>query len=151
IHLVVFAGFGSGALGDRIRLAGAKALFCSDLAYRKGKDVPLSGIVEDALRDNSTVEHVVVLKRGAGAHAGAMSWVDFLQHADGQRSDAERMESNEPAFILATSGTTATPKLAVHTHGPYGVYIHAMARWCFDLKPTDVWWSTSDIGWVVGH
>ena len=61
------------------------------------------------------------------------------------------MEANERSFILATSGTTATPKLAVHTHGPYGVYIHAMARWCFDLKPTDIWWSTSDIGWIVGH
>jgi acetyl-CoA synthetase len=61
------------------------------------------------------------------------------------------MEANEPAFILATSGTTAKPKLAVHTHGGYQVWIHAMARWMFGLRPTDVWWSTSDIGWVVGH
>ena len=61
------------------------------------------------------------------------------------------MESNEPAFILATSGTTARPKLAVHTHGGYQVHIVCMAQWCFGLKPEDVWWSTSDIGWVVGH
>ena len=61
------------------------------------------------------------------------------------------MESNEPAFILATSGTTAKPKLAVHTHGGYQVYIHSMGKWVFGLKPDDVWWSTSDIGWVVGH
>jgi acetyl-CoA synthetase len=61
------------------------------------------------------------------------------------------MESNEPAYILATSGTTAKPKLAIHTHGGYQVHIHSMGQWVFGLKPTDVWWSTSDIGWVVGH
>ena len=61
------------------------------------------------------------------------------------------MEANEPAFILATSGTTAKPKLAVHTHGGYQVHIVSMGRWCFGLKPADVWWATSDIGWIVGH
>ena len=61
------------------------------------------------------------------------------------------MEANEPAFILATSGTTAKPKLAIHTHGGYQVHVHAMGRWVFGLKPTDVWWATSDIGWIVGH
>ncbi|HET6317902.1 MAG TPA: acetate--CoA ligase [Chloroflexota bacterium] len=153
IHLVVFAGFGSGALGDRIRLAGARAVFCTDLTYRKGKDVPLKGIVDDALTDNPSVEHVIVLQRALSTplRDGEMSWQQFLERGAGQDGGVERMESNEPAFILATSGTTATPKLAVHTHGPYGVYVHAMARWCFGLQPNDVWWSTSDIGWVVGH
>ena len=61
------------------------------------------------------------------------------------------MEANEPAFILATSGTTAKPKLAVHTHGGYQVHVASMGRWCFGLEPTDVWWATSDIGWIVGH
>ena len=61
------------------------------------------------------------------------------------------MEANDPAFILATSGTTARPKLAVHVHGGYQVGIHSMGNWCFGLRPTDVWWSTSDIGWIVGH
>ena len=61
------------------------------------------------------------------------------------------MEANEPAFILATSGTTARPKLAVHTHGGYQVHVHSMGRWMFALRPSDVWWSTSDIGWIVGH
>ena len=61
------------------------------------------------------------------------------------------MEANEPAFILATSGTTATPKLAVHTHGGYQVHIASMGRWCFGLNAADVWWATSDIGWIVGH
>jgi acetyl-CoA synthetase len=61
------------------------------------------------------------------------------------------MEANEPAFILATSGTTAKPKLAIHRHGGYQVHVAAMGRWCFGLKPSDVWWATSDIGWIVGH
>jgi acetyl-CoA synthetase len=61
------------------------------------------------------------------------------------------MEANEPAFILATSGTTAKPKLAIHTHGGYQVHVVAMGKWCFALKSTDVWWATSDIGWIVGH
>ena len=61
------------------------------------------------------------------------------------------MEANEPAYILATSGTTAKPKLAVHTHGAYRSTSTSMGQWVFGLKPTDVWWSTSDIGWVVGH
>ena len=70
---------------------------------------------------------------------------------NGQSDDYVPMESNEPAYILATSGTTAKPKLAIHTHGGYQVHIHSMGQWVFGLKPTDVWWSTSDIGWVVGH
>jgi acetyl-CoA synthetase len=80
-----------------------------------------------------------------------ITWNEFLARSEGQDTSYVVLESNEPAYILATSGTTATPKLAVHAHGPYAVYIHATGRWCFNLKPTDVWWSTSDIGWVVGH
>ena len=80
-----------------------------------------------------------------------MSWDDFLAGAAGQSGDWVSMEANEPAFILATSGTTAKPKLAVHTHGGYQVHIASMARWCFGMRPSDVWWATSDIGWIVGH
>jgi acetyl-CoA synthetase len=70
---------------------------------------------------------------------------------EGRPDGHEELESNEPAFILATSGTTAKPKLAVHAHGPYQVHVHAMGAWMFGLQEGDVWWSTSDIGWVVGH
>src|SRR6476661_7076676 len=75
----------------------------------------------------------------------------IVRLGDGHDSGCERMESNEPAFILATSGTTASPKLAVHTHGGYQVHIVAMARWCYAMTRDDVWWATSDIGWIVGH
>jgi len=154
VMLVVFAGFGAGALGERVRLAGARAVFATDLTYRKGKDVPLKGIVDEAVASCPTVEKVVVLRRSrstAMTPGRDMDWDDFLALGDGQRDDAEDMEANEPAYILATSGTTAKPKLAVHTHGGYQVYVHAMARWMFGLRPEDIWWSTSDIGWVVGH
>jgi acetyl-CoA synthetase len=155
VIIVIFAGFGAGALGERIRLAGARAVFATDVTYRKGKDVPLKQIVDDAVAAAPTVERVIVLKRGSGNVAMKdgrdITWEDFLAGAAGQDDTHAEMEANEPAYILATSGTTAKPKLAVHTHGGYQVYVHSMAKWMFGLRPTDVWWSTSDIGWVVGH
>lgn len=156
IHIVVFAGFGSGALADRVRLAGARVLFTADATWRKGRDVPLKPIVDAALDSlGGQVERTVVLRRTAGAvamQAGRdIDWDEFLEFADGQDDSHAVMEANEPAYILATSGTTAKPKLAVHTHGAYQVGIRSTGAWCFGLKPTDVWWSTSDIGWVVGH
>ena len=155
IHVVVFAGFGARALGDRIRASGSRLVFTTDITFRKGKDVPLKGIVDAALEgDPHDVEHVVVLNRAGGAPIGQnrdVSWADFLSRGEGQSGTHVSMESNEPAFILATSGTTAKPKLAVHTHGGYQVHIASMGRWCFGLRSSDIWWSTSDIGWVVGH
>ena len=155
VIIVIFAGFGAGALGERVRLAGARAVFATDVTYRKGKDVPLKQIVDDAVAGAPTVERVIVLQRGTAAVAMTpgrdMTWDEFLSGAAGQDDTHVEMEANEPAYILATSGTTAKPKLAVHTHGGYQVYVHSMAKWMFGLKPSDVWWSTSDIGWVVGH
>ncbi|MEK6226229.1 MAG: acetate--CoA ligase [Chloroflexota bacterium] len=153
VILVVFAGFGAGALGERIRLAGARALFATDVTYRKGKDVPLLGIVSQAIADAPSVERVVMLRRTASTERvkNEIAWQDFLAAGAGRDDSHVELESNEPAFILATSGTTAKPKLAVHTHGGYQVYVHSMAKWMFALRESDIWWSTSDIGWVVGH
>jgi acetyl-CoA synthetase len=153
VHSIVFAGFGARALGQRIAASGSRVVFASDVVYRKGQDVPLLSIAEEALQiAGGSVERLVVLRRDASSPAGShLSWDDFLQGADGQDSGHAVMESNEPAFILATSGTTATPKLAVHTHGGYQVFVATMGKWCFGLKPGDVWWATSDIGWIVGH
>jgi acetyl-CoA synthetase len=158
IHSVVFAGFGANALGDRIAASGSKAVFTANVTYRKGKDVALTPIVEEALKiAGPAVEHVVVWERTGrpeGLHytiGRHTTWSDFLARGAGQPSDVERMEANEPAWILATSGTTAKPKLAIHTHGGYQVHIVSMGKWCFGMKPEDVWWATSDIGWIVGH
>jgi acetyl-CoA synthetase len=156
IHSVVFAGFGSGALADRIKASGSRLVFTADLTYRKGKDVPLKGLVDAAMDLGcDAVEHVVVLKRSAGDIAMKdgrdISWDEFLGCGKGRDGGYVAVESNEPAFILATSGTTAKPKLAIHKHGGYQVHIHSMGSWVFGMRETDIWWSTSDIGWVVGH
>ena len=154
IHSVVFAGFGASALGDRIAASGSKAVFTADVTYRKGKSVALTPIVDEALKvGGATVEHVVVWQRQDGPPEGGhhIRWQDFLARGEGQSSGVERMEANEPAYMIATSGTTAKPKLAVHTHGGYQVYITSMGKWCFGLNEKDVWWTTSDVGWIVGH
>ena len=156
IHSVVFAGFGAQALADRIAASGSRVVFTADVTYRKGRDVPLKPIVDDALRaPGHPVERVVVLQRADPAApldpARETSWDDFLAAGAGGSGDRVSLEANEPAFILATSGTTARPKLAVHTHGGYQVHVASMARWCFGMRPNDVWWATSDIGWIVGH
>ncbi len=156
IHSVVFAGFGAGALADRILASGSKLVLTADVTYRKGGEVQLKTIVDAALiKAGDVVEHVVVFNRSdqAPTQGGEreMDWADFLKRGDGQDGSHVVMEANEPAYILATSGTTAKPKLAVHKHGGYQVYIHCMGRWCFGLNADDVWWATSDIGWIVGH
>jgi acetyl-CoA synthetase len=156
IHSVVFAGFGSGALGDRIRASGSRLVLAADVTFRKGKDVDLKTIVDHALsEDPGAVEHVVVLERRTGSAAMTrprdMTWAEFLAAGPSQDGGLTDTASDDPAFILATSGTTAKPKLAVHGHGGYQVHIAAMGRWVFGLEQDEVWWSTSDIGWIVGH
>ncbi|MBC8076682.1 MAG: AMP-binding protein, partial [Chloroflexales bacterium] len=150
IHSVVFAGFGAGALADRINASGSRLVFTADITYRKGKDVPIKGLVDSALDlVCPTVEAVVVLKRGSDApfkDGRDIAWDAFRARGEGHDSGYIALESNEPVFILATSGTTTKPKLAVHKHGGYQVQIHSMASWMFGLRETDVWWSMSDIG-----
>jgi acetyl-CoA synthetase len=155
IHCVVFAGFGAGALGDRIRASGSRLVLTSDVAYRKGKDIDLLSIVDDALAaGRGDVEKVVVLRRSIASRpprAGELAWAELLAAGAGQDGGVADTAAEDPAFILATSGTTAKPKLAVHGHGGYAVHIAAMGDWVFGLRPGETWWSTSDIGWIVGH
>lgn len=155
IHSVVFAGFGARALGDRIAASGSRFVFTADATFRKGQNTRLKPIVDDALADSPSVERVIVLQHTGDSVSMTprrdISWEEFLGGAAGQSGEWVEMESNEPAFVLATSGTTAKPKLAIHTHGGYQVHIVSMARWCYGIKPSDVWWATSDVGWIVGH
>src|SRR5256885_10427933 len=155
IHVVVFAGFGGQALGDRVQASGSRLVFTSDVTYRKGKNTQLKEIVDAALRMGSgSVERVVVLNRTGeppSMQPGRdITWEEFLGHAEGQSGDYVPMESNEPAYILATSGTTAKPKLAIHTHGGYQGPIHSLGRWGFVLEPPDGGWSAAGIGWGRG-
>jgi acetyl-CoA synthetase len=150
IHSIVFAGFGARALAQRIEASGSSVIFTTDVTWRKGRDIALRPIVDEAIDLLETTDapppRVIAFER-----QNPETWERFLGLGRGHPSDCERMEANDPAFILATSGTTARPKLAVHTHGGYQVHIVSMARWCYDMSPDDVWWATSDIGWIVGH
>src|SRR5213596_2281923 len=112
IHIAVFAGFGSGALGDRLEMAGATALFCSDITYRKGKDVPLKGIVDEALGDRDKhVQNVVVHRRSAEAPAMTAGpdvyWDDGLGLSAGQSDEVDVLECSEPGYSRGTSCATA--------------------------------------------
>ncbi len=155
IHSVVFAGFGAGALAERIRASDSRIVLTADIGYRKGTEVQLKEIVDSAMEmGGEKVEHVVVMRRGGESPVTSdreLGWDEFIERGEDHDGGHVSMEANEPAYILATSGTTAKPKLTVSTHGGYQVHIHSMGRWVFGLKPSDIWWSTSDIGWVVGH
>ncbi len=156
IHSVVFGGFGYGALADRIADAEAKIVVTADVGYRRGNLVNLKEVVDEALKTSGKkVEKVIVLKRGE-KHPPMMLGRDMLWEEaveKGKKVDAEvkKMRADELAFILHTSGTMAKPKGTVQPHGSYQVYIYAMGKWVYGMHETDVWWSTSDIGWVVGH
>ena len=155
IHSVVFGGFGYGALADRIMDAGSKIVITSDVGYRRGNIVNLKSVVDQALKEAKGVRKVVVLKRGEEEPPMTpkrdVYWEEVLDEGEGTNAEVVPMRSDELAFILYTSGTMAKPKGTVQPHGSYQVYIYAMGKWVYDMKETDVWWSTSDIGWIVGH
>jgi len=156
IHSVVFGGFGYGALANRIADAESEVVVTADVGYRRGKVVNLKKIVDKALETSGkSVKKVVVLKRDEKDSpmmpGRDMLWEEASEKGKGLNTEVEKMRADEPAFILYTSGTMAKPKGTVQPHGSYQVYVYAMGKWVYDMHETDVWWSTSDIGWIVGH
>jgi len=156
IHSVVFGGFGYGALAERIVDAESRLVVTADVGYRRGETVDLKGVLDKALETTGEiVERVIVLKRREEKPSLVlgrdMLWKEAIEEGKGVSAEVERMRAEDPAFILYTSGTMAKPKGTVQPHGSYQVYIYAMGKWVYDMRETDIWWSTSDIGWIVGH
>ena len=159
VHVVIFAGFSPRAIADRVELSGAEFVVCKARSYRRGKPVLLKEMVDDAidrLPAGHKFNHAVVLDmpedKDIPMKAGRdIFWKDFLSKGAGQSGDYVEMESNEPLFLLPTSGTTARPKVTVQNHGGYQIYVYSMGKWIYNLSGDDIWLSTSDIGWIVGH
>ncbi len=156
IHSVVFGGFSAEALRDRLKDGKAKVVVTADGGWRKDAIVPLKDSVDKAIGDGHcpTVEHVLVVERtrqGVTMQEGRDHWWHELQRQVSADCPAELMESEDLLFILYTSGSTGKPKGVVHSTAGYLLYAHMTTQWVFDLKDTDVYWCTADVGWITGH
>jgi acetyl-CoA synthetase len=151
IHSVVYAGLGHTALRDRIVDAQAKIVIAADVGFRRGKVVALKAIVDEALEGLEFVEKVVVYSRRASEIAAGreIDFNDLLKFPP--HCPAEEMDSEDPLFLLYTSGSTGKPKGVVHVHGGYMVGTTYHLENFYDVGERDIFWCTSDIGWVVGH
>lgn len=156
IHSVVYGGFSVEALRERIDDSQSKIAITCDGAWLRGKTVNLKDIMDQALERSPTVQNVIVVKR-TGQEINMMQgrdlWYDELMGLPiaSPYAETEIMDSEDPLFILYTSGTTGKPKAILHTHGGYMVGTATTLKYVFDLKDTDTWWCAADPGWITGH
>ncbi|MCE7033314.1 acetate--CoA ligase [Lysobacter sp. GX 14042] len=156
VHTVVFGGFSANSIADRIRDSGAKLVITADEGLRGGRKVPLKDNVDAALKlpGTNTVETVLVVRHTGGAidmQQPRDRWYHAVVEGQPDSCAPERMNAEDPLFILYTSGSTGKPKGVLHTTGGYLLFASYTHECVFDIKDDDVYWCTADVGWVTGH
>lgn len=155
VHSVVFGGFSAKALQDRIEDAGAKVVITADESMRGGRAIPLKATVDQALSaGGDSVQRVFVLKRTGAKVAmkdGRDAWWNEAIAGESADCPPEKMNAEDPLFILYTSGSTGKPKGVQHSIGGYLLGAILSMKWVFDIRPGDVFWCTADVGWITGH
>ena len=156
VHTVVFGGFAPNSIADRVADSGAKLIITADEGLRGGKKVPLKANVDAALKlpGTNSVETVLVVRHTGGAvamQAPRDRWYHDVVDSQPAQCEPERMNAEDPLFILYTSGSTGKPKGVLHTTAGYLLYASLTHEAIFDLREDDVYWCTADVGWVTGH
>jgi len=154
IHSIVFGGFSAEALRDRIVDSESSVLITSDGSFRSGKTIPLKSNADTAMAQSPSIKNCVVVKRtgiNIEMKDGRDFWWDDLMNKASAECAPEKMDSEDPLFILYTSGSTGKPKGVLHTTAGYHLYTMITCKYIFDMKDEDIYWCTADIGWVTGH